>query len=94
MLHTAGRSRPRGGHRADRHAVVGAGRRLGCVQRRATRRVAQYEPARIAVAAAAAADIPTDPKESGQVTFSDFGEQVTVSPPPADLVIDVSKLGG
>lgn len=38
--------------------------------------------------------IPTDPKESGQVTFSDFGKQVTVSPPPADLVIDVSKLGG
>jgi hypothetical protein len=38
--------------------------------------------------------VPTDPKESGQVTFSDFGKRVTVSPPPADLVIDVSKLGG
>jgi len=38
--------------------------------------------------------IPTDPKESGQVSFSDFGKRVTVSPPPADLVIDVSKLGG
>jgi hypothetical protein len=37
---------------------------------------------------------PTDPKESGQVTFSDFGKRITVSPPPADLVIDVSKLGG
>jgi hypothetical protein len=37
---------------------------------------------------------PTDPKEAGQVTFSDFGKRVTVSPPPADLVIDVSKLGG
>jgi hypothetical protein len=37
--------------------------------------------------------IPTDPKTSGQVTFSDFGKQLTVSPPPADLVIDVSKLG-
>jgi hypothetical protein len=38
--------------------------------------------------------IPTDSKESGQVTFSDFGKRVTISPPPAELVIDVSKLGG
>jgi hypothetical protein len=37
---------------------------------------------------------PTDPKDSGQIAFSDFGKRVTVSPPPADLVIDVSKLGG
>jgi hypothetical protein len=38
--------------------------------------------------------VPTDPKESGPVTFSDFGKRITVSPPPAELVIDVSKLGG
>ena len=30
----------------------------------------------------------------GQITFSDFGKGHTVSPPPADLIIDVSKLGG
>jgi hypothetical protein len=37
---------------------------------------------------------PTDPKDSGQIAFSEFGKRVTVSPPPAELVIDVSKLGG
>jgi hypothetical protein len=38
--------------------------------------------------------VPTDPKDSGQIAFSEFGTRVTVSPPPAELVIDVSKLGG
>jgi hypothetical protein len=33
-------------------------------------------------------------KGSGQVSFSDFGKPVPVSAPAADLVIDVSKLGG
>jgi hypothetical protein len=37
---------------------------------------------------------PKDPKEDGTMTFSDFGKKVAVPAPPAELVVDVSKLGG
>lgn len=37
--------------------------------------------------------VPTNATDSGQITFTEYGKRVTVSPPPADLVIDVSKLG-
>jgi hypothetical protein len=34
-----------------------------------------------------------DPKEDGTMTFTDFGKKVAVPAPPAELVVDVSKLG-
>lgn len=37
--------------------------------------------------------VPTKPADSGQIAFTEYGKPVTVTPPPADLVIDVSKLG-
>ena len=32
--------------------------------------------------------------ERGALDFTGYGESVTVEPPPADLVVDVSKLPG
>jgi hypothetical protein len=37
--------------------------------------------------------VPTKATDVGQIAFTEYGKKVTVSPPPADLVIDVSKLG-
>lgn len=37
--------------------------------------------------------VPTKPADSGQIAFLEYGKPVSVSPPPAELVIDVSKLG-
>jgi hypothetical protein len=37
--------------------------------------------------------VPTTSTDSGQIAFTEYGKRITVSPPPADLVIDVSKLG-
>jgi hypothetical protein len=36
---------------------------------------------------------PTKATDAGQIDFTEYGKKTAVSPPPAELVIDVSKLG-